>query len=51
MAALFNDADSGVLANRRVLFWNTYNSLPYPDDVMAADLTRLPSWLHKYLTS
>lgn len=37
MAALIHDARQGRLAGRNVLFWNTYNSRPYP-----ANLPRRP---------
>jgi len=30
LAALIADARAGLLAGKRVLFWNTYNSRPYP---------------------
>jgi D-cysteine desulfhydrase len=30
MAALIADARAGLLAGKRVLFWNTFNSRPYP---------------------
>jgi D-cysteine desulfhydrase len=31
MAALIADSRAGLLADKRVLFWNTYNSRPYPE--------------------
>jgi hypothetical protein len=31
MAALMADAGRGMLTEKNVLFWNTYNSQPYPE--------------------
>ena len=36
MAALLADAAAGTLQDKHVLFWNTYNSKPYPELVDAA---------------
>ncbi len=48
-AALVSDARSGRLAGRRVAFWNTYSSAPYPADLDAADTTALPAQFAHYL--
>ncbi|GMW06439.1 MAG: 1-aminocyclopropane-1-carboxylate deaminase [Nevskiales bacterium] len=49
LAALIADARSGRLAGRRVVFWNTYNSAPYPAGIAEVDLTALPEPLARYL--
>ena len=45
-AALLKDADEGALDGRGVVFWNTYNSAPYPP---AGDEGLLPERLRDYL--
>jgi D-cysteine desulfhydrase len=42
MAGLISDARSGQLAGQTVLFWNTYNSRPYPDFAGELDIAALP---------
>jgi 1-aminocyclopropane-1-carboxylate deaminase/D-cysteine desulfhydrase-like pyridoxal-dependent ACC family enzyme len=51
LAALIADARAGRLAQRRVLFWNTYNSAPYPSDLAEAPLDRLPAEFLRYVGS
>lgn len=48
-AGLVADARSGRLAGRRAVFWNTYNSAPYPADLDAVDLAPLPAEFRRYL--
>lgn len=47
-AALVNDAESGRFRGKNVLFWNTYNSRPFPDDLQREDCARLPAALQTY---
>ena len=47
-AALLADLRSGRLAGRHVLFWNTYNGHPVPDDALAGDYRELPAGFHRY---
>ena len=49
LAALIHDARMGGLAGRRVMFWNTYNSRPYPADLEAVGKEALPESFHKFL--
>jgi 1-aminocyclopropane-1-carboxylate deaminase/D-cysteine desulfhydrase-like pyridoxal-dependent ACC family enzyme len=49
LAGLVADARSGRLAGRRVVFWNTYNSAPYPEAIRGADTAALPAELARYL--
>ncbi len=49
MAALIADARSGALADRRVLFWHSYNSRPFPPGIDRAPIERLPEALQHYL--
>ncbi|MCC7489615.1 MAG: pyridoxal-phosphate dependent enzyme [Gammaproteobacteria bacterium] len=48
-AGLLADARSGRLAGKRVVFWNTYSSAPYPPDLDAVDLARLPAAFRHYV--
>lgn len=48
LAALLADLRAGRLANRQVLFWNTYNSQPMPAAAMALDYRELPPPFHRY---
>jgi 1-aminocyclopropane-1-carboxylate deaminase/D-cysteine desulfhydrase-like pyridoxal-dependent ACC family enzyme len=48
LAALLADLRTGRLANRNVLFWNTYNGQPMPADAMALDYHELPPPFHRY---
>lgn len=49
LAALIHDARSQRLAGRRVVFWNTYNSRPYPSAVNDTPGLSLPDWAQHYL--
>lgn len=49
MAALVSDARAGRLRNRRVLFWLTYNSRPYPAGLDRVSTAGLPAGLRRYL--
>ncbi|HRP87012.1 MAG TPA: pyridoxal-phosphate dependent enzyme [Gammaproteobacteria bacterium] len=48
LAALLADLRAGRLANRHVLFWNTYNGQPMPAAAMALDYRELPPPFHRY---
>jgi D-cysteine desulfhydrase len=50
-AGLVADARSGRLRGRRVLFWNTYSSAPYPQDLANADPAALPAAFRHYLAA
>ena len=47
-AALLQDCRDGRLAGANVLFWNTYNSRPFPETVLAQDYRALPEPFHYY---
>jgi 1-aminocyclopropane-1-carboxylate deaminase/D-cysteine desulfhydrase-like pyridoxal-dependent ACC family enzyme len=47
-ACLLADLESGRLAGRNVLFWNTYNSQPPPAAAMEIDYRELPPPFHRY---
>jgi 1-aminocyclopropane-1-carboxylate deaminase/D-cysteine desulfhydrase-like pyridoxal-dependent ACC family enzyme len=47
-ACLLADLESGRLAGRHVLFWNTYNSQPLPAAAMEIDYRELPPPFHRY---
>ena len=49
LAALVHDARSGRLEADRALFWNTYNSLPYPANPIAVGPTAFGEAFRKYL--
>ena len=49
LAALIHDARRQRLTGQRVVFWNTYNTRPYPPAVNAAQETSLPDWARHYL--
>ena len=42
MMAIDKDKDAGLLQDKTVLFWHTYNSQPYPDAVSELDYKQLP---------
>ena len=46
MAALIADARAGHLAGKRILFWNTFNSHPYPDLPDDDSWRKLPKEFH-----
>lgn len=50
-AGLVADARAGRLRGRRVVFWNTYNSAPYPAAIRAADAAQLPPEFRHYLAA
>ncbi len=47
-AALIADAQAGKLAGKNVLFWNTYNSWDFSDEIGDVDYHSLPEVFHKY---
>jgi len=49
LAALVADARSGVLAGLHPMFWNTYNSRPFPPGLRDAPTGMLPGALRAYL--
>ena len=49
LAGLVADARAGRLAGRSVVFWNTYNSAPYPAALAGVDVSVLPAELRPYL--
>ena len=48
MAGLVADASTGTLCNKKVLFWNTYNSHPYPEFPTELDVGGLPPSFRPY---
>jgi len=46
MAALIADARAGLLGDKNVLFWNTYNSRPYPELPDDDSWRELPAGFH-----
>jgi D-cysteine desulfhydrase len=46
MAALIADARAGLLRDKNVLFWNTYNSRPYPELPEDESWRKLPAGFH-----
>jgi hypothetical protein len=51
MAALISDARAGRLDSKQVLFWNTYNSRPYPEHIGDGSWRDLPKAFHRYFNS
>jgi 1-aminocyclopropane-1-carboxylate deaminase/D-cysteine desulfhydrase-like pyridoxal-dependent ACC family enzyme len=49
IAGLVADARSGRLSGRRVVYWHTYSSAPYPPDLDAIGPEALPPSLRHYL--
>lgn len=49
LAALLEHARTGKLSGKKVLFWNTYNSRAYPDEITRVSTKQLPESLQKYL--
>ena len=43
------DARTGRLSGRSVVFWNSYNSAPYPAALDRVDLAPLPPELRHYV--
>jgi len=48
LAALTDDAKSGSLRGRTILFWNTLNSRDFSDVVSSIDYHSLPHDFHRY---
>jgi len=48
MAALINDARSGSLQGKVVLFWNTLNSRDFSEAISSVDYHSLPRVFHRY---
>lgn len=51
MGALIQDARDGRLEGERIMFWNTYNSQPYPEDLDSVSAVSLPPPFRKYLAA
>ncbi len=47
-AALLDDARSGALKDQTVLFWNTYNSADFSEEIEDMDYHALPKAFHRY---
>lgn len=47
-AALIADADKGLLKDKTVLWWNSYNSIDFSDQIATADYHKLPKAFHHY---
>jgi len=47
-AALVHDADRGLLKDKTVLFWDTYNSREFANELKTADYHTLPKSFHEY---
>jgi D-cysteine desulfhydrase len=50
LACLIADARSGRLAGYLPIFWQTWNSRPYPAGLDRVDVASLPAAFHKFLT-
>jgi 1-aminocyclopropane-1-carboxylate deaminase/D-cysteine desulfhydrase-like pyridoxal-dependent ACC family enzyme len=48
LAALIDDAKSGSLQGKAVLFWNTLNSRDFSDEISSIDYHSLPRGFHRY---
>jgi D-cysteine desulfhydrase len=51
LAALIDDAKSGSLRGRAVLFWNTLNSRDFSDVISSIDYHSLPHDFHRYFVA
>ncbi len=51
MAALLQDAASGLLKDKTVLFWNTLNALDFSEKIKDIDYRRLPKKVHWFFES
>ncbi len=49
LACLISDARTGRLEGHIPVFWQTWNSRPYPAELAAVDATRLPAEFQKFL--
>ncbi len=47
-AGLIADADKGLLKDKTVLWWNSYNSIDFSDQIATADYRQLPKAFHRY---
>ena len=50
MAGLMTDAGKGALTGKNVLFWNTFNSQPYPELAKDDSWQKLPAAMHSIFT-
>ena len=50
-AGVVTDARSGRLAGKRVVFWNTYNSAPYPAKLEDVDTSALPAEFQAHIAA
>jgi hypothetical protein len=48
LAALIDDAKSGSLRDKTILFWNTLNSRDFSDAISSVDYHSLPRDFHRY---
>lgn len=48
LACLLADAAAGAFAGKRVLFWNTHNSVDFSKEIAGVDYHQLPAELHRY---
>lgn len=48
VAAVIDDAEKGCLANKKVLFWNTFNTCQFSDSTKSIDYRQLPETFHHY---
>ncbi|GAB4162438.1 MAG: D-cysteine desulfhydrase [Planctomycetota bacterium] len=51
VAALVRWARAGELSGKKVLYWYTLNSVPYPEEAMMADYHKLPKEFHWFFES
>lgn len=51
LAALIDDAKSGSLRGKTILFWNTLNSRGFPDEISSIDYHSLPRSFHRYFAA
>lgn len=47
-AALMADLRAGLLEGKKVLFWNTYSSVPLPAPEQPVDYRDLPPFFHRF---
>ena len=47
-AALLADGESGVLQDKTILWWNSYNSQDFSSQIASADYRQLPKYFHRY---
>jgi D-cysteine desulfhydrase len=51
MAALLQDAASGLLRDKSVLFWNTLNAQDFSEKISDVDYRMLPQKVHRFFES